>query len=148
MEQGEIGAMVEAEEEKNNAVDNADEVEEYNDTISSLRRSCVSKSSIAVYTNALVKILLWMHHVSLSEEYIGYDPLSEYWKNSLTTLRPDARKKWIKLELHKSENAPINFESFEPGKHCQYDAFLFYLFYLILIIKHSIRVFSLIHYVM
>ena len=70
MEQGEIGAMVEAEEEKNNAVDNADEVEEYNDTISSLRRSCVSKSSIAVYTNALVKMFLWMHHVSLSEEYI------------------------------------------------------------------------------
>jgi len=57
-----------------------------------------------------------MHHVSLTEEYIGYDPLSEYWMNQLTLLQPDARKKWIRLELTKSVNAPINVESFEPGK--------------------------------
>jgi len=57
-----------------------------------------------------------MHRVSLTEEYIGYDPLSEYWKNELTLLPPDTRKNWIRLELTKAANDPINFESFEPGK--------------------------------
>ena len=115
MMQGELGEMVEEEERRNNVTDSVEELR-YSETITSLRRSCVSRSSTTAYSNALVKMFLWMHHVSLTEEYIGYDPLSEYWKNELTLLPPDARKNWIRLELTKAVNDPINFESFEPGK--------------------------------
>ena len=119
MEQGEIGEVVEANEERNNVSMDSEELQ-YNDTIASLRRSCVSKSSTSAYTNALVKMILWMYHISLTEEYIGYDPLTEFWKNSLALLQPEERKEWIKQELKKAINAPINFETFEPGKFCKY----------------------------
>jgi len=68
MMQGEIGKMVEAEKERNNATDSVEELQ-YNDTIASLRRSCVSRLSTTARSNALVKFFLWMHHVSLTEEY-------------------------------------------------------------------------------
>ena len=144
MEQGEIGEMIEANEERNN-VSMDSEVLQYNDTIASLRRSCVSKSSTSAYTNALVKMILWMYHVSLTEEYIGYDPLTEFWKNSLALLQPEERKEWIKQELKKTVNAPINFETFEPGKCCKCVNIFDLCFYLILT-RYSIRFFSFIYY--
>ena len=144
MEQGEIGEMIEANEERNN-VSMDSEVLQYNDTIASLRRSCVSKSSTSAYTNALVKMILWMYHVSLTEEYIGYDPLTEFWKNSLALLQPEERKEWIKQELKKTVNAPINFETFEPGKCCKCVNIFDLCFYLILT-RYSIRFFSFICY--
>ena len=144
MEQGEIGEMIEANEERNNVSMDSEELQ-YNDTIASLRRSCVSKSSTSAYTNALVKMILWMYHVSLTEEYIGYDPLTEFWKNSLALLQPEERKEWIKQELKKTVNAPINFETFEPGKCCKCVNIFDLCFYLILT-RYSIRFFSFIYY--
>lgn len=144
MEQGEIGEMIEANEERNNVSMDSEELQ-YNDTIASLRRSCVSKSSTSAYTNALVKMILWMYHVSLTEEYIGYDPLTEFWKNSLALLQPEERKEWIKQELKKTVNAPINFETFEPGKCCKCVNIFDLCFYLILT-RYSIRFFSFICY--
>ena len=61
-----------------------------------------------------------MYHVSLTEEYIGYDLLTEFWKNSLALLQLEELKEWIKQELKKTVNAPLNFETFEPGKCCKY----------------------------
>ena len=144
MEQGEIGEMIEANEERNNVSMDSEELQ-YNDTIASLRRSCVSKSSTSAYTNALVKMILWMYHVSLTEEYIGYDPLTEFWKNSLALLQPEERKEWIKQELKKTVNAPINFETFEPGKCCKCVNIFDLCFYLILT-RYAIRFFSFICY--
>jgi len=89
----ELGEMVEEEERRNNVTDSVEKLR-YSETITSLRRSCVSRSSTTAYSNALVKMFLWMHRVSLTEEYIGYDPLSEYWKNQLKLLPPDARKNY------------------------------------------------------
>ena len=144
MEQGEIGETIEANEERNNVSMDSEEIQ-YNHTIASLRRSCVSKSSTSAYTNALVKMILWMYHVSLTEEYIGYDPLTEFWKNSLALLQPEERKEWIKQELKKTVNAPINFETFEPGKCCKCVNIFDLCFYLILT-RYSIRFFSFICY--
>ena len=144
MMQGELGEMVEEEERRNNVTDSVEELR-YSETITSLRRSCVSKSSTTAYSNALVKMFLWMHHVSLTEEYIGYDPLTEFWKNSLALLQPEERKEWIKQELKKAINAPINFETFEPGKCCKCINMFELCFYLILT-RYSIRFFSFICY--
>ena len=52
MEQGEIGEMVEANEERNNVSMDSEELH-YNDTIASLRRSCIisSKHLLSYYKN-------------------------------------------------------------------------------------------------
>jgi len=55
MIQGGIGEMLNAEGKRNNVTDYVEELQ-YNDTIASLRRSCVSKSSTTTYSNALVKM--------------------------------------------------------------------------------------------
>jgi len=71
MMQGELGEMVEEDERRNNVTDSVEELQEYSETITSLRRSCVSRLCTTAYSNAfLVKMFLWMHHISLTEEYI------------------------------------------------------------------------------
>ena len=62
MEQGEIGEVVEANEERNNVSMDSEELH-YNDTIASLRRSCIisSKHLLSYYKN----VATWVHHISL-----------------------------------------------------------------------------------
>ena len=117
--QGEVGDMVEQEEERNGRV-NEDEVA-YEDTINALRRNAVGESSQNTYLCEITNFLNWVYRTEENRSYGETAPCIESWTTELSVFarEDDARRKrFIKFKVQNPDEGdpPLDFDSFVAGK--------------------------------